>query len=180
MRTMAFMWRLFFLCATMAPTVRRTGKTLRRTIRFMTVATRSTSSVLECVLGSDIKGFFFPVGQGLFSYIFSPCVRHRVNLLLKSRVAHHASNGRDLHLSRSAARRHADFAPMLSCRAVPFARRRRRRVSNNCACVAAENSGEVSFSKCRKGRIRKTRPRRHTDVRKKQTARPEKKTFVRL
>jgi len=66
MRTMAFMWRLFFLCATMAPTVRRTGKTLRRTIRFMTVATRSTSSVLECVLGSDFKRFFFPVGQGLF------------------------------------------------------------------------------------------------------------------
>jgi len=56
---------------------------------------------------------------------------------------------------------------MMSCRAVPFARRRRRRVRNNSACVAAAAFGEVSLSKGRQGRLRETRPRRHTDVRKK-------------
>jgi len=131
---------LFFLCATMARTARRTGKTLRMKTRVMTTATRSTSSVLECVLGSDFKGFFFPVGQVFFSYLLCICVRHTVSRSIWS---------------------------MLSCRAVPFARRRRRRVSNNCACVAAADVGEVSLSKGRQGRLHETRPRTHTDVRKK-------------
>jgi len=51
---------LFFLCAMMARTKRRTGKLLRVTTLVMTTETRSTSSVSECVLGSDFKGFFFP------------------------------------------------------------------------------------------------------------------------
>jgi len=62
---------LFFLCATMARIVRRTGKTLRGTPPVMTIATRSTSSVLECVLDSDLKGFLFPVGQGFFFLLTS-------------------------------------------------------------------------------------------------------------
>jgi len=64
------MWCLFFLCATMARVVRRTGKTLRGTTRVMTIATRSTSSVLDCVLDSDFKEFLFPVGQDFFVSYF--------------------------------------------------------------------------------------------------------------
>ena len=89
------------------------------------------------------KVFFSPLGRVFFSYLLRLCVRQRVSLSRRSRVAHHSSSGRDLRDSRSAARRHADFAPMLSCRAVPFARRRRRRVSNNCACVAAAAFAQV-------------------------------------
>ena len=174
MRTMAFMWCMFFLCATMARFVRRTGKTLRGTTRVMTIATRSTRSVLECVLYSDFKGFFspvaqgffFPVGQGFFSYVLLLCVLQRVFLSRRSRVAYHASSGRYLRDSRSAARRHADCAPMLRCRAVPFARRRRRRVSNNCSCVAAAAFGQVYLLKGSKRRLYETRSQRHTDVRK--------------
>jgi len=53
---------------------------------------------------------------------------------------------------------------MLSCRAVPFARRRRRRVSNICACVAAVAFGQVYLSKGSQGRLHETRSRLHTDV----------------
>jgi len=124
-----------------------TGKTLKGTTRVMTIVTRSTSSVLECVLDSDCKGFFSPLGRFFFSYLLRLCVRQRASLSHRSRVAHHASSGRGLCDSRIAARCHADFTPMLSCRALPFARRRRWRVSNNCACVAAAAFGQVSLSK---------------------------------
>jgi len=143
----------------------------------MTIATRSTSSVLECVLDSDFKGFFFPLGRVLFFYFLRLCVRQRVPLSLRSQVAHHASSGRGLRDSRSAACRHAECAPMLSCRAVPFARRRRRRVSTNCACVAAASFRQVSLSKGSQGRLHGSRSRIHTDVRKKKTRGGKKKPF---
>jgi len=67
-------------------------------------------------------------------------------------------------IAAALARRHADFAPMLSCRFVPFARRRRRRVSTNCACVAAADFGQVYLSKGSQGRLHETRSRILTDV----------------
>ena len=176
MRTMAFLWCLFFLCATITRIVIRTGKTLRGTTRVMMIATRRTSSVLECVLDSDFKGkLFSPPGRFIFSYLLRLCVRQRVSLSRRSRVAHHASSGRGLRDSRSATRRNADFAPMLSCRAVPFERRRRRRVSNNCACVAPAAFGQVYHSNGSQGRLHETRSRLHTDVRKKKPRGGKKK-----
>jgi len=43
---------------------------MRGTTRVMTIATRSTSSVLECVLDSDFKGFFFLLGSVFFPTYF--------------------------------------------------------------------------------------------------------------
>jgi len=67
-------------------------------------------------IGQRLQRFFFsPLGRFLVFYLLRLCVRQRVSLSRQSRVAHHASSGRYLRDSRSAARRHADFAPMLRC-----------------------------------------------------------------
>jgi len=77
------MWCLFFLCATMARIVLRTGKTLTGTTRVMKIATRSTSSVFECVLDSDFKGFHFPVGQ-VFFFVLTSSLRPTESIPLAS------------------------------------------------------------------------------------------------